>query len=198
MTFKKLGILFILLLIIATGLGSILYTTYRLRDHEEFLSDYTPQIKQIERAKGKTITLTETKDGHRRWVLKMKEIRYSKDNSAAQLIDVKGLVYGDKQEILFAFNAPAGKFFKESNRVILSNGAQIISPSAKVVIKANQMDWSSRKGSILAKGGVRMKKANFGISQAEAAVFAMDFSKIEFKGKVVSVIGSHPNTGDQN
>ncbi len=58
------------------------------------------------------------------------------------------------------------------------------------------MDWTSDNGIINAVGGVQMMKQDFGTSNAEKAVFSMDFSKIQFIGNATSVMGSPPNTGD--
>lgn len=193
---KKFGIALFLLALISIGIGSMMYTKYRLKGHQEFISDYAPVVERIEKAKGKTITLTETKNGHRKWVLKMKEIKYSKDNSIANLTDVKGLVYDEKQAIMFTFEAPAGQYFKDKSRILLNDGARMISPSAEVVIISPNMDWSSESNLITATGGVQMKKKNFGISKAEKATLSTDFSHIQFSGHATSVLGAHTNTGD--
>jgi LPS export ABC transporter protein LptC len=193
---KKLGIAIFLVAIVGLGLGSIFYTMYRLRNHQEFLSDYSPRIEQIEKAKGETITLTETTEGSRKWVLKMKEMKYSKDKSSAVLTGIQGIVYGDSQKVLAIFEAPNGEFFKNDNRVILTEGVKMISPSTKVRIQAPKMDWSSKTGVVIATGGVVMAKEGFGSSRAQRAEFAMDFSRIQFSGNTASVIGGHPKTGD--
>lgn len=191
MKIHKVSIATFLVFLAVAGGGSLLYTVYRLRNHPEYLSDTAAQIQRIEKAQGQTITLTETKAGQRKWVLKMKEIKYSKDNSIAELIGVEGLLYGDKQDVMFTFQAPTGEYYKENNRVILHKGVTMVSPSAKVMLKAPDMDWSSNSDVITATGGVQMQKEGFGTSQAQKAVFAMDFSKIEFSGGALSNIGVH-------
>lgn len=185
-----------LVLIVGLGAGSLIYTWYRLKDNQEFFSDDDPMIDRIEKAKGETITLTETKDGNRKWVLKMKTIRYSKNNSVGDLDDVKGMVYGDNQKVLFMFEAPKGKYYKDDNRIVLTNGARMLSPSTKVLIEAKHMDWSADQKNVVASGGVEMKKKDFGMTRARKAEFAMDFSHIRFTGNATTVIGGHPNTGD--
>lgn len=196
MKLKKLGIIVFLGLVVSAAVGSIFYTMYRLQDHQEFLGDYSAEVDKIEKAQGKTITLTETKAGKRKWVLKMKEIKYSKDNRVATLKSVKGLVYSDKQKVLFAFTSPSGKYFKKNNQIVLNKGAKVISPTAQIVLTAPLIDWSAQSDMVKASGGVKMAKKGFGISQAKEALFAMDFSKVQFQGNAVSVIGSHSNTGD--
>lgn len=188
---KKLAIIFFLGIIIAAGAGSIFYTMFRLRNHQEFLSsDYKPEVEQIEKAKGQTITLTETEGGRRKWVLKMKEIKYSKDNSLAQLIEINGLVYGDNNAILFAFNAPEGQYHKEKNQILLHKGAKMISPEAKIKIQAKEMSWSSKGKQIQASGNIQMEKSGFASSKAQHAIIAMDFSKIQLSGGVTSTLGN--------
>ncbi len=198
MTLKHFGVVSFLLGITVLGAGSIWYTAYRLRNHREFIDNNMPTAKQIERAKGETITLTETQNGNRKWVLKMKELKYAKNNNVAQMIGVQGLVYGKKQDVLFTFTAPTGTYSKDSNQVSLTNGAKMVSPSAKVLISAPQMVWSSKNDEVKASGGVHMLKDGFGESSAQKAVFSMDFSKIQFIGDATSIIGGHPNAGDSN
>lgn len=193
---KRTGITIFLILITVIGAGSLLYTMLRLRQHPEFIGDDADRIRQIEKAKGETITLTETQDGHRKWVLKMKELKYSKDNSRGQLKGVQGLVYDDNQKVLFIFNAPSGTYYKDTNRVILMQGS-MTAPLAKVTITAPRLDWSAQGKMIEASGGVRMIKQDVGVTQAESAKFAMDFSKIQFTGNATSVLGGSSKHGSQ-
>ncbi len=192
---KKTGLAIILFLIVTIGASSMIYTMYRLRHHQEFLSDTAPTVQQVEKAKGETITLTETQGGQAKWVLKMKESKFSRAYSIANLKDIKGMVYGGEKKVLFTFAAPKGTYYKKDNRITLEDGARMTSPTAKVTIHAPHMDWSSEDNRVSASGGVKMMKQDFGVSSAEKAMFALDFSKIEFSGGAKSVIGGHPNTG---
>ncbi len=198
MKLKNLGVFLFIALLVLAGSSAMLYTHFRLKAQQT--SEFSPDIKKIERAKGETITLTETQNGNRKWVLKMNEVKYSKDNNTAHMSKVQGLVYGDKkgdtQEVLFTFEAPAGTYFKDKNHVYLTDGAKMVSPSAKIIIMAPNMDWSSQTNTVNASGGVKMRKEHFGESSANKAVFAMDFSKIQFLGQATSVLGSPPNTRD--
>jgi LPS export ABC transporter protein LptC len=140
---KHLGVGLFLALIISAGLGSMWYTMHRLKNDKEFVSSYDQEIERIEKAKGKTITLTETKAGHRKWVLKMKSIEYNKDNSLATLKDIKGLVYGDKQKVLITVVAPNGEYRKDTNQIMLKDGVKMLSPATEMSITADRMEWST-------------------------------------------------------
>ncbi len=183
---KKFAIIIFLVIIVAAGSGSFLYTMYRLRNHQEFLTEEA-EIKQIENAEGEKITLTETKNGKRNWVIKMDRIKYNKDKSIGDLTGVKGLIYDDKQDVLFIFTAPEGKYYRAKGRIDLTKGAKMRSPEAKITITAPEMIWSLTNADVLAKGGVKMVRKGAGYSQGDEAHFNMDFSEIDFRGKVTSV-----------
>jgi LPS export ABC transporter protein LptC len=187
---QRIGVTAFLIFLVGIGAGAMLYTSYRLRDQQDLLNEGATPKTQYEKAQGNTITLTETRQGHRKWVLQMKELKYAKDNNAAKLTDIQGLVYGDKDDILFRFKAPTGEYLKDKGRIMLSKGAEAVSPSANVIITAPQMDWSSGNGMVNASGGVKMVKKDFGTSQSEKATFAMNFSKIQFLGNASTTIGS--------
>jgi len=191
---QRIGVTAFLIFLVAIGTGAMLYTAYRLRDQKDLLTDGVEPKAQPEKAQGNTITLTETRQGHRKWVLQMKELKYAKNNNLAKLTDIQGTVYGDKDDVLFSFKAPTGQYLKDKGEITLKQGAEAVSPSANVVITAPQMNWCSGKGMVNASGGVKMVKKDFGTSQSEKAMFAMDFSKIQFLGNASTTIGSDSNS----
>lgn len=195
MNLKKAGAIVFLIALVGMGTGSILYTMYRLRHNQEYLEKSPPE--KVEKAQGQTITLTESKEGKRKWVLQMKSISYSKDKNVAFLQGVKGLVYGDTQKVLVRFEAPTGEFHKHQNRIYLTKGVKMVSPQSDVTLQAPQMEWSADTDMVVAQGGVKMTKEGFGSTRAQTAEFAMDFSHIRFSGKTASIIGSTPKTGVQ-
>jgi hypothetical protein len=168
----------------------MLSTMVRLQQHPEFLADTPPPATEIEKAQGQTITLTETQNGLRKWVLKMQAIDYGHDNRMARLTSVVGLVYGDQGDPMFTFKAPSGWYWKENSRIRLEGGASLFSPTTRITLNAPVMDWSASGQSVTATGGVRMTKPDFGVTQAHEAILAMDFSRIQFSGKTTSVIGN--------
>jgi len=189
MRLQKLGIVFVLLLIAAAGTGAFFYTQYQLRGHQEYLTRRPPSAKDIENAKGQMLTLTESHGGERKWVLKVKQLQYGGSNNVAQLTQVQGVMYDDKQKVQFTFDSPSGTFYKSDSRFILTQGVRMFSPDVKVLIASPQMEWSSKASVITATGGVMMSKEDFGTSKADKALFSMDFTKIQFVGGATSVIG---------
>lgn len=175
-----------LLTIVALGVGAILYTQYQLKLSRE--NARREALARVEKAQGQSITLTETQNGHKKWVLKVKQIQYSKDNNIANMQGVLGLVYGDDQDILFGFDAPAGVYDRNKKSIALTSGASLVSPKANLTMTAPQISWSDVTHQISANGGVEMKKKGFGITRASSANVSMDFSHIEFHGSARTAI----------
>jgi LPS export ABC transporter protein LptC len=178
----------ILALLLLAGGGAIFYASFKLMNHPEYLNGKNPENKP-ENAIGQAITLTETKNGNRKWVMKIQDLHYAKATHMGLMKGVEGLVYDDKNEVMFTFTAPEGVYDKVNSMVSLDKGAKIISPKTQASITAPKMKWSSSSDIVEATGGVKMDKQQFGVSQADQAYFAMDFSRIEFRGHLHSSIG---------
>lgn len=190
---QRYSVMLFIAFIVGFALLSLLYAMFRLHNHQEFVTGQYNQKQKAENTQGVNITLTETKEGIRKWQMKVKKLKYNGANTIAQMNHIEGTVFNDKGEPLFHFDAPKGTFFKKDGQVVLDQSVHLHAPTSKIDIQAPHMEWSSQSNEILAKGGIALSKADFGTTKANQAKFKMDLSEIQLSGNVVSNIGNTSN-----
>lgn len=177
------------------AVGSIIYAVVKLSNHQELLDPDHQLPLKAEETSGKNITLTETKNGQLKWQMKVAALQYNGANTIATMHGVKGQLYKPNGEVALNFEAPEGTFYKKDSRIELTKTVQLTADNGKISMKAPFMTWSSAKDEIVAQGGISFSKADFGRTQAQRAVFSMDFTKVDLFGHVESWIGNTPSTG---
>lgn len=189
MNVQRLGIGIFLTCLIGFAAFSIIYAVIRLQSHQEFVSGDYAKKDHTEKTEGHDISLTESKNGRRKWMINVKHIRYNATNTAANMEGIEGTLYSDAGEVMLTFKSPEGYYDKAKNRFDLNKEVIIESPKSGIKMFAPQMVWTSTANQIEAKGGVKMSKEGFGSSQAQRAAFALDMSRVELSGGTSSVFG---------
>jgi LPS export ABC transporter protein LptC len=141
-----------------------------------------------EHAEAGNITLTETENGHKRWEITTAKADYDPKANFSNLDKLTGKVFNDAEEVQFEFSATKGRYYKDKKSFELYDGASLIAPKSKVVVKASRILWPSSKANIQASGGVVLDKPGNATTSAGAASFSQDFSYVEFSGGVVTRI----------
>ncbi|MCA9798921.1 MAG: LPS export ABC transporter periplasmic protein LptC [Cyanobacteria bacterium HKST-UBA04] len=194
---QQLGFATFLLFLAGFVLASIGYSIIRLNAHPELLEETHTLTDVAEQTSGDLISLTETRNGKPKWIIKVKSIQYNSENTQAAMEMVTGTIYNEEGGVLLNFIAPKGRFYKENSRIELTKTVELQSPSAQITMKAPFMTWSSLKDEIEASGGIVFSKQDFGRTLANKAVFAMDFSAIELYGNVQTWLGNTASAGSQ-
>ncbi|MFH0703157.1 MAG: LPS export ABC transporter periplasmic protein LptC [bacterium] len=126
------------------------------------------------------LIITETRDGQKFWEVYAYSGKYDNEQTQALLTNVKGNFYKNNKVIL-SFEAPMAIYDSKNKGIKLTGGSKALTNN-DIFILAKELTWTGNKGDIIAKGSVKIKKADKFSTSGEKCVFNTDFSKFKVIG----------------
>lgn len=91
-------------------------------------------------------------DGNVLWELRAKEVRYSRDRKYGRLIEPRGKLYNDKQEVAYEVSGRLGEIERNGDELKLRGDVRATDRQNKLLLKGAQADWFPAQDRLTVEG----------------------------------------------
>jgi LPS export ABC transporter protein LptC len=174
-------------LVLGVGLGSC---GDRPRDAEDLAEDAENQDFRGDLV-FENVTLNRSdNDGNVLWEIRAKEVRYSRDRQYGRLIEPRGKLYNNQQELAYEVSGRLGEIERNGDELKLRGDVRATDRQNKLLLKGAQADWFPKQDRLTVEGNpsdlnsmVEVEHPDVKITARQGTAFSDD-RRIILRGEV--------------